>query len=512
MDQSYELANPNPGSLVESLRSVGYSLTTAIADIVDNSITANASVIRIHFEWAGPDSWVSIHDNGYGMSEAGLKEAMRPGTRNPTDYRHPSDLGRFGLGLKTASFSQCRKLTVWSRVQGATLCGRRWDLDHVSSVNEWRLQKILPSDCMLPLDEMSGPESGTLIQWEKMDKLVDDSPADSDVAHERFLQQISAVRDYLSMIFHRHLSGNTAPARTPLKIYLNGSAPQNLLAPWSPFEISKSATSQESPAEEIVLGSQVVRVKGYVLPHKDRISAEEFAAGGGPRGWTAQQGFYVYRNDRMILSGDWLGLGRGRLWAKEEQYRLARLSIDIPNSMDLEWSLDVKKSMARPPARLRARLTGLAEKTRNDARKVFVHRGQYGLRPASHGVVMEKPWQSHERNGQLVYKVNRSHPMVKSVFARLGPLSPEVEALIRLVEETVPVQKIWLDAAETDFGQAVPYEGMEEKTIMEDMKRTLEFLRRSFTDGSSAFAYLRATEPFNRYPHLIEQLAGGASD
>lgn len=506
MSDNFDLANPNPCALVESLRSVGYSLPTAIADIVDNSVTAKASEIHINFHWLGSESWISILDNGLGMSEAGLIEAMRPGTKNPTDIRDPHDLGRFGLGLKTASFSQCRQVTVWTKENNGVISGRRWDLDYVSKYNEWRLQKGFNHREIQAIEILRKSGSGTLVLWEKLDRIVDDSRVDSEEAHQRFLNLIEDVKNYLSMIFHRHISGNTIPRRDPLRIYVNGSTPQHVLIPWNPFEVSRITNSQESPVEEINYHGHQIKIKGYVLPHKDRLAEQEYISGGGQRGWIAQQGFYIYRNDRILLAGDWLKLGRGRPWPKEEQYKLARLSVDIPNALDLEWSLDVKKSTARPPAKLRGRLTGLAEKIRNDAKKVFTHRGQYGPRPSGPTLVIEKPWESKERQGHIIYKINRMHPLVKSVCKKLGPLTADLEPLLRLVEETVPVQRIWLDTAESELDHAIPYEGIDENVILDDMRRTYEFLRQTFKDPSSARAYLSATEPFNRYPNLLNRL------
>src|SRR5262245_44102648 len=128
MPTEYEISAPKPCSLVESLRSVGYAVPTAIADILDNSIAAHAKNVWIDFHWAGPDSRISILDDGHGMSEAVLADSMRPGSANPLDSRRPDDLGRFGLGLKTASFSQCRRLSVWSKSAASGLAGRCWDL------------------------------------------------------------------------------------------------------------------------------------------------------------------------------------------------------------------------------------------------------------------------------------------------------------------------------------------------------------------------------------------------
>lgn len=507
MDSAYDLANPNPCALIESLRSVGYNIPTAIADIVDNSISANASEIHINFHWSGKNSWISLLDNGDGMDEKTLKDAMRPGTKNPTEVRDPNDLGRFGLGLKTASFSQCRILSVWTKELYSPIYARKWDLDYVSKHNEWRLIKDFSHLHDQSVKALNQLDAGTLVIWENLDRIIDESPAEHDEAHQRFLSIMDAVRNYLSMIFHRHLSGNTTPRREPLKIFINGDSEQHRLVAWDPFVISEKISSQESPMETISCGGEnLVKVKGYVLPHKDRISNEEFLRGGGQVGWIGQQGFYIYRKDRILVAGDWLRLGRGKSWPKEEQYKLARISIDIPNSLDLEWSLDVKKSTARPPAYLRARLTGLAEKVRYDAKKVFTHRGEYGPRATNSPTIIERPWLSKERNGHLVYKINRSHPLIQYVIARLGPMASDLDALLRLIEETVPVQKIWLDSAESDLDHAIPYEGLDENIILGDLKMAKELISKAINDPNTVRAYLSATEPFNRYPGLIEKI------
>ena len=497
---SYKLTNPNPSALVESLRSVGYSLQTAVADIIDNSITASANNIWVDFHWSGPRSSITVLDDGKGMTEAVLVEAMRPGTASPTAPRDGDDLGRFGLGLKTASFSQCRQLTVWSKSGGGGAVGRRWDLDYVVRHNEWRLQHDLDEPADERHSDLCRLEHGTLVMWNQVDRLVDDGEVAADGAHQKFLAQINDVRQYLAMIFHRHLAGKAAHRRTVLNVHVNGTR----LTRWDPFHVSDNVPAERSPVEPIEYRGQVVRVQGYVMPHKDRLSESEYVEGGGPRGWIAQQGFYIYRNDRMLLAGDWLRLGRGgRSWAKEEQYKLARLSIDIGNSMDLEWSLDVKKSTARPPAGLRARLTGLAESQRKRAKEVFVFRGTYGPRPPAGAMVIERPWKSLIRAERTVYQINRQHPMIKGVLQRLGPLGAEAESVFRLIEETVPVQKIWIDTAESDKDHAIPYEGISETQVMADITKTYRFLRQSALDHNSAVAYLLASEPFNRYPTLV---------
>src|SRR2546428_7939377 len=138
-DVEFDLVPPNAASLVESLRAFGYGLPTAIADLVDNAIFGKARNIWIEFFWDGEESAVCLTDDGCGMSEPELRDAMRAGSRNPLDDRDPRDLGRFGLGLKTASFSQCRRLTVRSKTKDGGAITRCWDLDCIGRTNDWRL-------------------------------------------------------------------------------------------------------------------------------------------------------------------------------------------------------------------------------------------------------------------------------------------------------------------------------------------------------------------------------------
>jgi len=506
MSNDYEISAPKPCALVESLRSVGYSLPTAVADILDNSVTARARSIWIDFHWAGQDSTITILDDGIGMSEETLAAAMRPGSANPLDDRRAEDLGRFGLGLKTASFSQCRRLTVWSRAEGRPLAGRCWDLDYVARHDEWRLLKAAPPLGNPAFEQLSSLTSGTLVMWDHLDRVVDASPVGSAEAHERFMKLIVEVRGHLGMIFHRYLEGLGKRRSAPLRIYINGRSRQHLIEPWNPFVVPGGPASKESPLETMTVGGHRIRVQGFVLPHKERLDADQYAAAGGPRDWVAQQGFYIYRNDRIIVPGDWLRLGRGRPWAKEEHYKLARLSIDIPNATDQEWGLDIKKSTARPPAAVRNRLTDLAESVRKDARQLFAHRGEYGPRAAAPSVIVEHPWTVQTRSDRKVYLINREHPVLAQTVARLGPLADHLKPLLRLIEETVPVERIWLETAESPEEHAVPYEGYDEKTILGDLRLARDHLARSLGKADSVRMYLLALEPFRRYPDLVERV------
>jgi hypothetical protein len=493
-DQLYEIANPKPAALIESLRAVGYNLPTAIADIIDNSLTADARTVELDFHWAGANSFVCIIDDGRGMSELQLHEAMRPGNRSPLEERTPEDLGRFGLGLKTASFSQCRSLTVISKARSGSAFARCWDLEYVARHDEWRLLKTPAPGTEIWSKKIRDRLSGTAVVWTRLDRITGDDQTADAAAHTRFNDAIEHVRQHLGLVFHRFLADGS------LTLKINGDAVQ----PWDPFQENLPATYCTAE-ERIPFGKSPVVFRGFVLPHKDKLTDAEFAAAGGPHGWAAHQGFYVYRNRRLLVFGDWLRLGSPNAWTRDEQFKLARIRLDITNETDGEWHLDVKKSTARPPVEIRDRLTQLGGEVRRMAREVFAHRGRYGPRaPAPQEI--ERPWISRLRDGHRVYSVNRSHPLVSAIIKRNGQAAEEIETLLRVLEETVPIQQIWLDSAEQTYDPAVPYDGVDYAVLRADMRRLFEMLTKSGINAQTARERIRSIEPFNRYPNLIKEL------
>lgn len=490
---NYESAEPSARSLIESLRSVGYSLPTAVADIIDNSIAAQARNVWLNFHWAGAKSHITIMDDGHGMSEDELRKAMRPGTSSPLDLRDSSDLGRFGLGLKTASFSQCRRVTVLSRRKTTRCASRTWDLDYVEATDEWRLLTDL-GPAAPHLEPLKRIKSGTVVLWTKLDRLAVAENSGDAAAHNRFNDSIDHVKHHVALTFHRFLEDGS------IKIHLNG----HQVSPWNPFLEGMPGTYR-TPEEHIPYRRSKVLFRGYVLPHKDMLSPEDYVAAAGSLGWTAHQGFYVYRNKRLVVAGDWLRLGRPNPWAKAEHYNLARIRLDLANDADGDWQLDVKKSTVRPPPLIRARLTELAENIRQRARSVFVHRGRFGKRtPAVEEFI--RPWEPATRNGKRVYRINRAHPLVAEALKASGKKSPEIEALLRILEETVPVQQIWLDTSEENVETAVPYADVDFSVLRTDISRAFSFLVKSGINKATAKVKLGSIEPFNQYPKLIEEL------
>lgn len=496
-DQPFDQAPPAASALLESLRGMGYSTEAAVADLIDNSIAAGARNVRVEFVWDGPNSVLRIIDDGRGMDERALFEAMRPGGRHPLLPRGPDDLGRFGLGLKTASLSQGRVLGVVSRQAGSQLAVRCWDLDHIARVDEWQLLRRIPDDLRDHTGLPDGFASGTVVVIGRLDRLVGGDSYDEGT-RTRFLAVARRVERHLAMTFHRFLEGPQAR----FALFIGGEGTSVRVPAWDPFLQWHSATTP-TPPERLPHKSGIVEVQGFVLPHRDRMTADEFEAAGGPEGWLAHEGFFVYRNRRLLVAGGWLGLGQGRRWARDDVHRLARLRLDLPNSGDEDWKVDIRKSAAVPPAALRPRLQALAERVRRDAREVFAWRGGRSVRKTAPAVL--KAWNAVEGPRGISYRVDRAHPAVQRVLDSAGQNRRLVEEMLTVLEATLPVQRIWLDVAEKgDLPRLVTDMPMEEATALRSlyahMRRVLNL------DADEARRRLLVIEPFAAYPSAIANL------
>jgi len=495
----YDIASPGAAELFESLRAFGYDLPTALADIIDNSISAEAKNIWIDMKWDGQGSRVLIRDDGKGMTEDELRQAMKPGSLSPLADRAANDLGRFGLGMKTASISQCRCLTVLSKTKAESPALRRWDLDYIASTGtgEWRLLKkieLLSAEDHALLD---GQNSGTVLFWDRLDALVGTADAEDEVAQRHFRERADAVKHHLSMVFHRFLKG-----RGSIKIHMNGRE----IEPWDPFLEDIDFTDPQA-IEILVADGEKVEIKPFILPHHSRITADQHQAAAGPKGWNAHQGFYIYRNRRLLVAGDWLGLGM----QKEEHFKLARIRIDLANSADLQWQIDVKKSRARPPAALRRDLLRIARTVRARASSIYRHRGRVIQRQLGDREAFL--WTHLTKHGKSFYKINRDHPLVRKVLDGAEERAP-LKALFSLIEQTIPAPLIVINNAETPDAFAQPFEGATSE-LKKAMEAVFDAMVEGGRDKAEAARALLVMEPFNNHPEIVtaflDEVARGAA-
>lgn len=340
---------PSAQRLVRSLRDVGYEFVTAVADLIDNSIEAHARTVWVDVVWEGEQSYVTIADNGDGMAMAELKEAMRFGSEREYEAE---DLGKFGLGLKTASLSQCLRLTVATRnsVGRADINAYCWDVGHVSASNRWEILPVRSSELHEGVRQHLKDTTGTVVIWEKLDRILGYKKPDGESARKQIHSMCRELEDHLAMVFHRFLSGEVRGKR--LAIYVN----ENKVSPWDPFARSEENTRKLEPRtlrHEGNKGKGDVIVEPFVLPHHSRFSSPEaFNRASGPEKWNKQQGFYIYRADRMIQSGGWSGLR-----ALDEHRKLARIAVSFGPRLDDEFKINVAKMRVSLPVALREVVT-----------------------------------------------------------------------------------------------------------------------------------------------------------
>lgn len=409
------------------MRDLGYSLEAAIADLIDNSISATANAVEIICDVSGDQPALVILDNGRGMTEEELLDAMRHGTGNPRQDRSPKDLGRFGLGLKTASFSQCRSLTVVSTRDGV-FCGAEWDLDRIDAVDDWILSILDDADIReVPYVDRLGAR-GTAVIWRNLDRLMEDESGNrrDEIVNEK----LEALVRHISLVFHRFLSGDVK-GYAKLSITVNGRP----IVAFDPF-CRKNPATQVLPEEIVQVGHAAVHLQPYVLPHHSRLSASEYQYYQDRSDFISNQGAYIYRNGRLMAWGDWF-----RLVPKGEATKLARVQIDFTNSLDQAWTIDIKKSRARPPHAVRERLRQIINKI--TSRSVTVHRGR-GQRLFQEN---QAPlWERYAEHGGIRFAINEQHPIITSLGARLSPEDANLlRVLLDAIAATLPVEMIYSD-------------------------------------------------------------------
>ena len=413
-------------------------------------------------------------DDGLGMGRNELIEAMRPGTKNPLDSRDENDLGRFGLGLKTASFSQCRKLTVVSS-KNSKQVATVWDLDYVAKTEDWSLQ-ILDSNEISILYKISElNKNGTLVLWEETDRIVDNSVSDDneDVVYEK----IENLQKHLELVFHRYLKG-----KDKINIFINGTQ----LKPFDPF-FSHHRATQELADETITLNNQKIKIIPYILPHYSKVSAKDYEYYAGNGGYLKNQGFYVYRNRRLLISGTWF-----RLIPQSEMYKLARIQIDLPNNLDDLWKIDVKKSKASPPLVIRQRLKKIIAKIAGSSTRVYKGR--------SRSVPDEKVafWERISARGEIKYLINQKHPIIENFVNKLKREERyDFEEILKLISDFFPKDTLYADIGNNNPNSINKLDIPDIE--LEEMAKDKILKERDFMSDDEFINYFKSTEPFSVY-------------
>ncbi len=445
--------SPPASSLIESIRSIGYSFDAAIADIVDNSISAQSRSIAVNI--APPENGslsVVILDDGDGMTANDLKTAMSLGGKGPSSERGVNDLGRFGLGLKTASFSQAKKLLVISKTKSdIELHGIEWDLNHVIESNKWEARLLSNSDCLLELSNKRIDKfiHGTAVVWDECDRITQGLQSDKDLG--QFINQsIDQLKKKFSLIFHKYLYEK----KFTLKIN------EEKIVGLDPFCLGGGSDASHSQIlfdEDFKVAGTKISIKGYLLPHISRMGGsarENQISINGDH--TAGQGLYLYRLDRLISSGGWQGVVR-----KSESNKLARVEVSFGNDADQLWQLDVKKSTAILPLAIRSRIRDLIRGISSMSGDVFVKRVR--MRKTNPNSIWERIYDKEKKT--ISYQIDRNHPIIDGFLEKFDTKEGIAEDLLFFIENTFPADLIANDVVVNDISFKSSGDELESKIL-----------------------------------------------
>lgn len=401
MSDTHLRINPGP-KLMESIRSLGYTPEVAVADVIDNSLDAGSSRIEVGGDVSDIPEWLWIADDGTGMTIDQMADALRLGAVSSLDSRGHEALGRFGLGLKTASFSQCRSLSLVSKKDGETnaVC---FDLDELQATGDWTVRRLEPQErAELPgAATLEDWESGTLVCWQKLDRLM----GDGQPSATRIGEVLSELRSHLSLTFHRWLAPESSRFRK-VELLINGRP----VEPRDPFLRHNPAVEMTDP-ERIASGDDQIVVQAFTLPDGSRITGPDAEREDLGEGMYAAQGFYFYRNRRLISHGGWANLG-----SRRDATKHSRILVDLPSSADEMWQLDVMKNKVVPPTGVRRQLNRFYGVGRKKSERVISYRG----RRVESGEV-EYAWIPIEERGGFRYEPNEKHPILADALADLDP-------------------------------------------------------------------------------------------
>lgn len=476
--------------LVESTRSIGYSFESALADIIDNSIGKGAKNIEVRFDSNEPQ-YIAVIDDAVGMDEEELVLAMRYGSKSSEDMRDENDLGRFGLGLKMASLSQCRRLTVISKSKGITRAAQ-WDLDYIIQNQNWSLKWFEPEeiDHLLFSKELDNKESGTIVLWENFDRMLNGAIDSQNF----FDEKIDLARKHISLVFHRFLGDENIAKR--ISLFFNGVK----IKPIDPF-LSKHPATQPLVDQTIWLENCPIKVRPYILPYISKLSAKDKKQLDGVDDLRQNQGFYVYRNRRLIIWGTWF-----RLIKQQELNKLARVQVDIPNSLDSLWDIDIKKSRASLPDSIKKPLAAIVKSTVGRSERVYKYRGR---KVQNDG--LEHIWNVVDNRGTFQYLINRDMPLYKQLEEKLDENGMRfLDSLIKTLEDTFPYGDVYYRMAKNE--SATKANSLEEDEAYKVALDMLEAVKNIDGDVSKFIESIDSIDFFIKYPNVVKKIKEDMSD
>ena len=455
---NYEKMNLSPSGFLFTIRELGYSVEESIADLVDNSISKNANNItfRVYASSNNSVKYISIMDDGDGMSENELTHRAMQWGPEFDKIRKKNDLGRFGFGLKAASLAHCEVLTVITKKNG-TISHRKVDADHIFETDKLETSKELTSDMNEHISRLDNLESGTIVIWEKLDRLLDSQTLSVRSAHLPIVNIRKRTEKHLAMIFSEMMDN--------INIHINTVINDiNKIEPWDPF-LKDHKETEIFPETKIDYKGSMVSIKPYILPSKQTLMNESKSlykeAGGVTGDWKDRQGFYIYRKNRLIVPGDWLEIGNTPL-QKAEKYNRLRIKINYDGEFDEDWKINLMKNRIRVPLLIKNKLNAIFKNLENELRKM-----NYSKKPIINKEGELTPWTFIDNYGSKSIKIDRNNPNIKNIINEKN--KDTVEKTLKLLEKKFPIEDIFYSTTSSDENN-----NFDSKQLQETIKIALE--------------------------------------
>ncbi len=468
-------------ALMFGLRSMGYSFSTAVADIIDNCIPAQATRIDVFSDPLAEVPYFCVLDNGHGMNRKKLDNAMLPGSDREDVPDSEIELGRFGLGLKSASLSQCREFIVASKAFGKLNC-MSFDLDVIEEKNKLFLKELSDEETnKLPhINDLKKYETGTLVIWTKFDNIENSAKTFED----SFRTLVGEAKKHIELTFHRFYKD--------LEVYFNGKRIEKR----DPFLLDSVGRQQTGRTTTIVFNDSSITITPYTLPFAKTLTPDEKALLGNPKSIYEEQGFYIYRNRRLIISGTWLRMG-----IRSELNKLARIKVDIPSSLDSIWMLDVKKSTAKIPDVMKEKIKMAVEDSIVRSKRTVKNPGVKEAAPE------HKVWDRiNEHDGNVRYTINRDNPLIQALYQTIDDKQSELlDDLLSLLEECIPKYRIHNDVIDSIHIEN-DADNAEEEELMGQVYRCLDLFPEDSREET--LKQLLLSEGYRKIAHRRDEMIG----
>lgn len=469
---------PSP-NIIGTLSHSGYKIDTSIADLLDNSIAHNAHNIDIIFNFndANIDNWsVEIIDDGDGMDSQTLSNAFIMGERSLKDKRDSSDHGRYSVGMKTASIAQANYLLVVSKMRNKTFTAKAMDMDYLNDTKKWKGYDFDGNEEYAYVIE----DHGTNVTWKKI-KFIDRT-LPYDLAKKDLYSKMDLVSNYLGMVFHRFIEDGS------LTINIQGRK----IKAWNPFFQSNLKTKKVDTYKD-----EWITTNTYILPSKEELNEDEFLE--MSRGDSlSHQGFYVYRNRRMILAGGWLNLKNCK---PHQKLNSLRISIDFDSKLDEYFDVGFTKSTIDFPKNITDKLENIVKIGKQKASENLKQKARTHIKPGT--TSKSEIWITKNTNNKTVCDINLSHPLIKEYTKGMDPKN--INKLFKLIAGSIPTI-----FASSDYVENVYYTDEEIMEYIDNYYKNEQLMRindysinrRKF--NAEVFEKMANIEPFCDYLDLVQ--------